>query len=117
MTNDDTFCMASSVMHKFTLNNCQPSWFKIAAEGYLLSGNLNDICDHNARVAISFGKTTVIIHLYMCIYNNSNIFLIITILYIYYTAWYSMASSENYVWGSSRIAFKNVANGTQGRYS
>lgn len=41
------------------MNNRQPNWFKIAAEGYLLSGNLNDICDHNARVAISFGKTTL----------------------------------------------------------
>ncbi|XP_072755687.1 GATOR2 complex protein WDR24 [Anoplolepis gracilipes] len=59
VTNDDTFCMASSVTHRFTLNNCQPSWFKIAAEGYMLSGNLNDICDHNARVAIGFGKTTL----------------------------------------------------------
>lgn len=44
-------------------------------------------------------------------------FLIITILHIYYTAWYSMASSENYVWRSFRVAFKNVAKGTQGRYS
>lgn len=73
VTNDDNFCVASSVTHRFTLNNCQPSWFKIAAEGYMLSGNLNDICDHNARVAIGFGKTTVIIYLYFYILLHSQI--------------------------------------------
>lgn len=79
VTNDDTFCMASSVTHRFTLNNRQPSWFKIAAEGYLLSGNFNDICDHNARVAIGFGKTTVIIYLYS--YISMCIHVIITLTY------------------------------------
>lgn len=68
VTNDDAFCMASSVMHRFSLNVRQPLWFKIAAESYLLSGNLNEICDHNARVAINFGKESVII--YICFIFN-----------------------------------------------
>ncbi|XP_020287866.1 WD repeat-containing protein 24 [Pseudomyrmex gracilis] len=59
VTNDDTFCMASSVVHRFTLSIRQPLWFKIAAESYLLSGNLNEICDHNARVAMNFGKENI----------------------------------------------------------
>ncbi|KAH0951196.1 hypothetical protein HN011_008154 [Eciton burchellii] len=56
VTNDDTFCTASSAMHKFTMNTRQVPWFTTAAENYLLSGNLDDICDHNARIANYFGK-------------------------------------------------------------
>lgn len=61
--------MASSVVHRFTLSIRQPLWFKIAAESYLLSGNLNEICDHNARVAMNFGKENVnIIAIYVYMY-------------------------------------------------
>ncbi|XP_043477248.1 GATOR complex protein WDR24 [Leptopilina heterotoma] len=49
---NDTFCLASSTMHSFTMNAPrEPKWFKACAEGYILSGRLNEICDHNAAVA------------------------------------------------------------------
>ncbi|CAL7939279.1 unnamed protein product [Xylocopa violacea] len=57
---NDTFCMASSVMHRFAINMPrEPKWFRICAEGYLLSGRLNDICDHNATVARSAGRNDI----------------------------------------------------------
>lgn len=52
--------MASSVMHRFAINMPrEPKWFKACAEGYLLSGRLNDICDHNAIVARNAGRNDV----------------------------------------------------------
>lgn len=52
--------MASSVMHRFAINvPREPKWFKSCAEGYLLSGRLNDICDHNANVARNAGRNDV----------------------------------------------------------
>lgn len=52
--------MASSMMHRFTETTPrEPKWFKACAEGYLLSGRLNDICDHNADVASSAGRIDV----------------------------------------------------------
>ncbi|KYN00468.1 PREDICTED: WD repeat-containing protein 24 [Cyphomyrmex costatus] len=59
VTNDDNFCMASSVMNRFRGCVREPNWFKIAAENYLLSGNLSEACDHNARVAYDFGNYVV----------------------------------------------------------
>lgn len=57
---NDTFCMASSVMHRFTINvPWEPQWFRACAEGYLLSGRLNDICDHNATVARNASRNDV----------------------------------------------------------
>lgn len=57
---NDTFCMASSMMHRFTATTPrEPKWFKSCAEGYLLSGRLNDICDHNAAVASNSGRNDV----------------------------------------------------------
>ncbi|XP_043270686.1 GATOR complex protein WDR24 isoform X2 [Venturia canescens] len=57
---NDTFCMASSIMHRFTPTAPrEPKWFKICAEEYLLSGKLDDICDHNAAVASSCGRNTI----------------------------------------------------------
>ncbi|XP_018344134.1 PREDICTED: WD repeat-containing protein 24 isoform X2 [Trachymyrmex septentrionalis] len=56
VTNDDNFCMASSVMNRFRGCVREPDWFKIAAENYLLSGNLSEACDHNAHVAYNFGN-------------------------------------------------------------
>lgn len=74
MTND-TFCMASSVMHRFTVNTPhKPMWFKTFAESYLLSGRLDEICDHNAMVASNTGRhdvrhcTLYILHIYTCIF-------------------------------------------------
>lgn len=52
--------MASSVMHRFVINMPrEPKWFRACAEGYLLSGRLNDICDHNATVARNAGRNDV----------------------------------------------------------
>ncbi|XP_058806827.1 GATOR complex protein WDR24 [Phymastichus coffea] len=59
---NDTFCQASSWMHKFTpliSSNREPKWFKICAENYLLSGRLNEICDHNSFVASNAGRNDV----------------------------------------------------------
>ncbi|XP_012246191.1 GATOR complex protein WDR24 [Bombus vosnesenskii] len=57
---NDTFCMASSVMHRFAINMPrEPKWFRACAEGYLLSGRLNDICDHNAIVARNAGRNDI----------------------------------------------------------
>ncbi|KAI4504680.1 hypothetical protein M0802_000230 [Mischocyttarus mexicanus] len=57
---NDTFCMASSVMHRFVVNIPRdPTWFKICAEGYILTGKLKDICDHNAAVASNAGRNDV----------------------------------------------------------
>ncbi|XP_046736696.1 GATOR complex protein WDR24 [Diprion similis] len=57
---NDTFCMASSMMHRFTETAPrEPKWFRECAEGYLLSGRLNDICDHNAAVAITAGRNDI----------------------------------------------------------
>ncbi|KAK0089843.1 hypothetical protein PV325_005150 [Microctonus aethiopoides] len=50
--NNDVFCMASSVTHRFICSERQPNWIKYRAEGYILSGRLSDICDNNARVAL-----------------------------------------------------------------
>ncbi|XP_032663796.1 GATOR complex protein WDR24 isoform X2 [Odontomachus brunneus] len=56
-TTNDTFCMASSIMHRFSVNSLhKPMWFKTFAEGYLLSGRLDEICDHNATVASNSGR-------------------------------------------------------------
>lgn len=47
-------------MHRFSINMPrEPKWFKACAEGYLLSGRLNDICDHNAIVARNAGRNDV----------------------------------------------------------
>lgn len=52
--------MASSVMHRFVVNIPRdPTWFKICAEGYILTGKLKDICDHNAAVASNAGRNDV----------------------------------------------------------
>lgn len=60
---NDTFCMVSSVMHRFAMSMPrEPKWFKACAEGYLLSGRLNDICDHNATVARNAGRNDVSKH-------------------------------------------------------
>lgn len=57
---NDTFCMASSVMHRFAINMPrEPKWFRACAEGYLLSGRLNEICDHNATIARNAGRNDV----------------------------------------------------------
>lgn len=57
---NDTFCMASSVMHRFVVNIPRdPTWFKICAEGYILTGKLKDICDHNAAIASNAGRNDV----------------------------------------------------------
>lgn len=67
MTND-TFCMASSVMHRFSVNSLhKPMWFKTFAEGYLLSGKLDEICDHNAAIAGNTGRHDVR-YIYFLIY-------------------------------------------------
>ena len=42
----------------------EPKWFKACAEGYMLSGTLNDICDHNAVVASKAGRNDVSIYTY-----------------------------------------------------
>ncbi|KAF7994348.1 hypothetical protein HCN44_003820 [Aphidius gifuensis] len=57
----DQFCMATSIMHRFTLTTKPrgPKWFKICAEEYLLSGRLSDICDKNAKIASSCGRHDV----------------------------------------------------------
>lgn len=52
--------MASSVMHRFAINMPrEPKWFRACAEGYLLSGRLNEICDHNATIARNAGRNDV----------------------------------------------------------
>ncbi|XP_012274649.1 GATOR complex protein WDR24 isoform X2 [Orussus abietinus] len=57
---NDTFCMASSMMHRFTMSNpCESQWFRVCAEGYQLSGRLNEICDHNAVVASNAGRNDI----------------------------------------------------------
>ncbi|XP_015608767.1 GATOR complex protein WDR24 isoform X2 [Cephus cinctus] len=59
-TSNDTFYMAFSMMHRFTVTTPQePKWFKACAEGYLLSGKLNEICDHNAVVASKAGRNDI----------------------------------------------------------
>ncbi|XP_044001931.1 GATOR complex protein WDR24 [Aphidius gifuensis] len=60
-TSSDQFCMATSIMHRFTLTTKPrgPKWFKICAEEYLLSGRLSDICDKNAKIASSCGRHDV----------------------------------------------------------
>ena len=68
VTNDDNFCMASSVMNRFRGCVREPDWFKIAAENYLLSGNLSEACDHNAHVAYNFGNYVVRKKCCFCIY-------------------------------------------------
>ena len=45
----------------------EPKWFKACAEGYILSGRLNEICIHNAVVAIKAGRNDV--NLYFPIFN------------------------------------------------
>jgi len=57
-------------MHKFTMNTRQVPWFTTAAENYLLSGNLDDICDHNARIANYFGKGNVMKYSYFYVHNK-----------------------------------------------
>ena len=60
---NDTFCQVSSLMHRFTAltpsSFKEPKWFKICAENYLLSGRLNEICDHNSAVASNAGRNDV----------------------------------------------------------
>ncbi|XP_066583390.1 GATOR2 complex protein WDR24 isoform X2 [Prorops nasuta] len=57
---NDAFCMASSVMHRFAINvPHEPKSFKICAKGYLLSGRLNDICDHNSVIATNAGRSDI----------------------------------------------------------
>ncbi|XP_008206371.1 GATOR complex protein WDR24 isoform X2 [Nasonia vitripennis] len=60
---NDTFCQASSWMHTFTAQtpntNREPKWFKLCAENYVLSGRLNEICDHNSLVASNAGRNDV----------------------------------------------------------
>lgn len=47
-------------MHSFTMNAPrEPKWFKACAEGYILSGRLNEICDHNAAVASEADRNDV----------------------------------------------------------
>lgn len=77
---NDTFCMASSVMHRFTVNTpYKPMWFKTFAESYLLSGRLDEICDHNAMVASNTGRHDVrylhIIYITLYIYVYTYIFI------------------------------------------
>ncbi|XP_014208732.1 GATOR complex protein WDR24 [Copidosoma floridanum] len=63
LNNSDTFCKAISYMHRFTSATSNSSrefrWFKMCAENYILHGNLNDICDHNAVVAKNAGRNDV----------------------------------------------------------
>lgn len=52
--------MASSTMYLFSkVVPRELTWFKVCAQGYLLNGELNDICDHNAIVASSCGRNDV----------------------------------------------------------
>lgn len=71
--------MASSVMHRFTVNvPREPKWFETCAEGYILSGRFNEICDHNAIIASNAGRNDV---RYLCFFIYSFIkFLLITII-------------------------------------
>ncbi|XP_015122969.1 GATOR complex protein WDR24 [Diachasma alloeum] len=77
----DTFCMASSVMHRFTRfpNACEsrehePKCFKHCAEGYILHGKLNDVCEHNALVATECGRSDIssVWRIVKTLYANQN---------------------------------------------
>ncbi|XP_034949561.1 GATOR complex protein WDR24 [Chelonus insularis] len=59
-SNNDSFCAASSMVHRFTRNVSNESkWFVYCAERYLLNGRLSDICDHNAKVASEGGRNDI----------------------------------------------------------
>ncbi|KAL7293772.1 hypothetical protein TKK_0012834 [Trichogramma kaykai] len=61
---NDAFCQATSWMHRFTASTPNNSgreikFFKTCAENYLLSGRLNDVCDHNSTVASNAGRNDI----------------------------------------------------------
>ena len=59
----DAFCQASSWMHHFTAvspnSNRELKFFVTCAENYMLSGRLNEVCDHNSTVASNAGRNDV----------------------------------------------------------
>lgn len=78
-------------MNRFRGYVREPSWFKIAAENYLLSGNLSEACDHNARIASDFGNYVVrrYLHFYKYTIDNTiiSMYLIIILIIQVSKAW------------------------------
>lgn len=74
ISSSDTFCQATSLMHRFTSSisnsNREFKWFKICAENYLLSGKLNNICDHNSTVAKNAGRNDVSCKIFFFFFFN-----------------------------------------------
>ena len=47
-------------MHRFTPSNVhEVRWFEVCAKEYLLSGHLEEICDHNSKIASKAGRNDV----------------------------------------------------------